>query len=86
MEKQYGLSDQVIARIAQIIQEAMMLGIDAVDLLRQIKMKEDGATNTLVLTDDYKRTVKAMHDKLLEDAERLQQQQSTQSGLNLYKE
>lgn len=76
MEKQFGLSDQVISRIAQIVQEGMMLGIDCVDLLRQMRMREDVSefgvgSSTLVLTEDYKQQVRAMHEKLLAEAERL---------------
>jgi len=77
MEQQFGLSDQVIARIAQIVQEGMLLGVDVVDLLRQIRVTrevtEDGVgTGQLVLTDDYRRQVKVMHDRLVAEAERLQ--------------
>lgn len=91
MDKQFGLTDQVIARIAQIVQESMMLGIDAVDLLRQIRMREDNP-GSLVLTEEYRQQVKMMHDKLLADAERLAQaskseeDEETASAFRLFKE
>jgi hypothetical protein len=70
----YGLSDQVIARIAQIVQESMMTGIDCVDLLRQVRVEASEGGHLLALTDDYKQLVKTMHDRLLADAERLQRE------------
>lgn len=89
MGNQYGLSDQVIARIAQIIQEGMFLGIDCVDLLRQIRMTA-GDDASLYLTEDYKNTVKVMHDKLLADVDRLKAEQDgsevAENTFKLFKE
>jgi hypothetical protein len=74
MNNKYKLSDNVIGRIAQIIQESMLLGIDAVDLMRQIEIEPSG-TDTLELTSTYVKSVKDMHVKLLEEAERLDREQ-----------
>jgi len=65
----YKLSDSVIARIAQILQEGMLLGVDVVDLMRQIEVEPapDGAT--LDLTPAYTILVTEMHEKLLEEAQ-----------------
>jgi hypothetical protein len=77
MEKQFGLSDQVIARIAQIVQEGMLLGVDVVDLLRQVRvtaeLTDDSVeTGQLILTNEYRRQVRSMHEQLVAEAERLQ--------------
>lgn len=70
---EYAISDSVIARIVQIIQEGMILGIDVSDLMRQIRVT--AVDGNLVLTDVYKQQVKDMHEKLLQQAEGLKQVQ-----------
>lgn len=68
-------SDNVIGRIAQIVQEGMLLGVDVVDLMRQIEVEPansvDGVTE-LELTLDYVKRVRDQHEKLLAEAEALQ--------------
>ena len=65
----YKLCDSVLARLMQVIQEAMLTGIDATDLMRAIELKEDDKRNgTLVLTDTYSELVTKEHNKLLEFA------------------
>jgi hypothetical protein len=65
----YKLCDSVLARLMQIIQEAMLTGIDATDLMRAIELEEDNKRNgTLVLTDTYNELVTKEHNKLLEYA------------------
>ena len=65
-------SDNVIGRIAQIVQEGMLLGIDVVDLMRQIEVEPahsiDGSQE-LELTAEYVRGVREQHEKLLAEAE-----------------
>jgi hypothetical protein len=62
------LSDSVIARIAQIVQEGMLLGVDVVDLMRQITVEPMADCQTLDLTPEYAQSVKEMHKKLLDEA------------------
>lgn len=71
MNNVYKLSDNVIGRIAQIVQESMLLGVDAVDLLRQVQV-EPSLDGTLELTPEYVKSVQDMHAKLLEEAAELQ--------------
>jgi hypothetical protein len=57
--------------VVQIIQEAMLLGVDCVDLLREIRLCHcTNDSNVLVLTDAYVQHVAEMHKKLLEDLEK----------------
>ena len=79
MNNKFKLSDNVIGRIAQIVQEAMLLGVDAVDLLRQIEV-EHSDDAVMELTAEYVKSVRDMHVKLLEDAERLGQQDGGSTG------
>jgi hypothetical protein len=67
------LNDTVIARIAQIVQEGMILGIDVVDLMRQIEVEPAGDGETLTLTPAYVASIKQMHEKLLAEAQEHQQ-------------
>ena len=54
------LADSVLARIVQIVQEAMLTGTDAADHMRAIELKFDATnSNVLVLTDEYKERVEA---------------------------
>lgn len=64
----YKFSDGVISRIAQILQEAILLGVDIVDILRQVEVQlgQDGAT--LELTPEYSQRIVEMHRKLVEEA------------------
>jgi len=68
-------SDNVIGRIAQIVQEGMLLGVDVVDLMRQIEVEPvnsvDGAVE-LELTVNYVKRVREQHEKLLAEAQTLQ--------------
>lgn len=75
-QKGLGLSDGVIARIVNIIQEAMLLGCDCVDLLRMIRVCNDSQNPLqLVLTEEYEQQVGKMHAQWLENAEKLQSEQ-----------
>lgn len=71
------LSDQVLSRIVQIVQEGILTGTDVVDLLRQIDVEVDQQNvDELVLTQNYCELVKKQHEKLLADAERLKAEQA----------
>lgn len=70
-------ADSVWHRVVQIVQEAMLMGVDCADLLRQVRVVPDASDpNVLVLSADYQRQVKEMHDKMLQQARELQQQQT----------
>jgi hypothetical protein len=72
------LSDNVIARIAQVIQESMLMGVDVVDLMRQIEVEPvhgiDGLAN-LELTAEYSKRVEEHYTKMLAEAKVLQEKE-----------
>ena len=77
MSQELKFADSVFHRVVQIVQEAMLTGVDCSDLLRQVRVEHDEADPlTLVLTLDYQRQVRAMHEKLLQQAKDLQNAQS----------
>lgn len=66
--KELKLSDQVLHRIVQIIQEALLLGVDCSDIMRQVRLSVSADDDsTLVLSEEYQKSVIAMHQKLLEE-------------------
>lgn len=79
MKNTYKLADSVLARIVQIIQEGMMVGIDVTDLMRQIELEveldEMGlATGNLVQTPEYIALVERTHQQYLDRAKQLQEE------------
>ena len=67
------LADGVWHRVVQIVQEAMLTGVDCADLLRQVRVQADeGDPSTLVLSPSYQKQVKEMHAKLEAEAVALQ--------------
>ena len=65
--------DMVWHRVVQIVQEAMLTGVDCADLLRQIRVVPDETDpHVLVLSPDYERQVKEMHTKMLAQARDIQ--------------
>ena len=65
---EFKLSDSVLHRVVQIVQEGILLGIDVADLLRQIKLTPDTSSeSTLVLTKEYVELVESSHKKYLEE-------------------
>lgn len=70
MTQELKLADSVLHRIVQILQEALLEGVDVSDLMRQIRLvKQDD--DTLVLSPEYEKQVTEMHEKLLKQAEEL---------------
>lgn len=68
----YKISDSVAMRFIQIFQEAVLLGVDGADLMRQVRLVVDESSNdTMTLCPDYEKQVTEMHKKYLEDAEKL---------------
>lgn len=71
-QEQLVVSDTVWGRVVQIVQEAMLTGVDCADLLREIRLRHcDTRNDTLVMTDAYVEHVKKSHEKLLAQAEEL---------------
>lgn len=71
--EQMKIADRVWQRVVQIVQEAMLTGVDCADLLRQVRVVPDETDpHVLVLTADYERQVKEMHEKLLQQAREIQ--------------
>lgn len=66
------LADGVIARIAQVVQEGIILGVDVVDLLRQVEVEPVGDGEFVDLTRKYVAQVRANHEKLVSEALDLQ--------------
>lgn len=74
----YKISDSVAMRFIQIFQEAVLMGIDGADLMRQVRLVVDEANpDTVVLCPQYENQVLEMHKKYLEDAEKLKDQLAT---------
>jgi len=68
----YKISDKVAMRMIQIFQEALLLGVDGADLMRQVRLSQDESdSGTLTLDPQYERQVAEMHRKYLEEAESL---------------
>jgi hypothetical protein len=74
--KTYRLDDMVIARIAQVLQEALVTGVDIVDLLRGMELTEDSAGDKMVLTETYVEKINAEYERLAEMAKELQSKES----------
>jgi len=71
----YKISDSVAMRFIQIFQEAVLMGVDGADLMRQVRLTVDSTNeDTLSLCPAYERMVEAQHKKYLEDAEKLKTQ------------
>jgi exoribonuclease R len=81
----FRFDDSVIARIVQILQEGMIMGVDVTDLMRQIRVEEATDGESLVQTEAYRLQVKETHDKLLKQADELKakRQPVAASGLVL---
>lgn len=69
MKTTFKLSDNVLHRVVQIVQEAFLTGVDCADIMRQIELEEGTEHGTLELTEKYKQMVKAQHESMLKFAE-----------------
>lgn len=68
----YKISDAVAMRMIQIFQEALLLGVDGADLMRQVRLVVDETnSDTLTLDPKYEQQVTEMHQKYLAEAESL---------------
>jgi len=70
-------ADNVWHRVVQIIQEAMLTGVDCADLLRQVRVvSSESDVLTLELSPEYETQVRDMHTKMLDQARDLQSAQA----------
>ena len=68
----YRMSDSVAMRMVQIFQEALLMGVDGADLMRQVRLVVDPDDSTVVTLDpQYESQVADSHRKYLEEAEKL---------------
>jgi len=74
-KKTYTLDDVVISRLAQMLQEALLLGYDIVDNMRTLRVVE-GDDGKLTLDPTYVEAVKKEHELLQKRAEELQAEAS----------
>jgi hypothetical protein len=73
MSSEMKFADGVWHRVVQIVQEAMMTGVDCADLLRQVRVVPDETDpHVFVLSADYQRQVRESHEKMLDKARELQ--------------
>lgn len=80
----YKISDSVAMRMIQIFQEAILLGVDGADLMRQIRLVVDEVQpDTMTLDPQYEKQVTQMHEKYLNDAERLKSSSPEDTGPKL---
>jgi len=77
----YKITDAVAMRFIQIFQEAVLLGVDGADLMRQVRLSVDPENpDTLDLDADYKKFVEDSHQKYLKE---LEVKKSASSELNI---
>jgi hypothetical protein len=70
---EFKFADSVWHRVVQIVQEAMLTGVDCADLLRQVRVVPDAEdARSLVLSPDYQMQVTQMHSKMLDQAREMQ--------------
>jgi len=73
----YKISDSVAMRMIQIFQEALLLGVDGADLMRQVRLVVDFSNpDVMTLDPQYESQVSEMHQKYLDEAEKLKQSSS----------
>lgn len=66
------LNDNVLHRVVQILQEALLTGVDVSDLMRQIRLVDGSEPGTLDLCPKYVENVAAGYAKMQAEAEALQ--------------
>lgn len=80
MSQEFKLADSALHRFIQIFQEAMMLGVDGADLMRQMKfVMDDNEPNTAVLSPGYVQMIQEHYTKLIKQAQELKSARDSQS-------
>jgi hypothetical protein len=68
----YKLSDDVLRRIVQIVQEGFLTGTDVADHMRMISLDfDENDGERLVLTENYKKLVENQHELMLSEIEEI---------------
>jgi CRISPR/Cas system-associated protein endoribonuclease Cas2 len=81
----YRISDSVAMRMIQIFQEAVLLGVDGADLMRQVRLVVDeNSPNTVTLDPQYEKQVAEMHQKYLKESESLREKSENSSQKLLF--
>lgn len=75
MSDKFKLHDTVLARIVQILQEALLTGTDVADIMRLIEV-EDNGDGTVSLTKEYRDLVNQHHQKMLADIEKIKSEKN----------
>lgn len=76
MRKPFKLNDELIYKIAQLVQLAMLTGTNIVDHMRQVVVEESTEfPNSLVLTPEYKDYFDKILKVMLEEAEQIKEEQ-----------
>ena len=71
----FKLADSVLHRIVQIVQEAILTGLDCSDYMRQISLSLDkDDSHVLVLSEEYQKQVREMHEKMLSEVNAFKQE------------
>ncbi len=64
----YRLSDNVLRRIVQVMQEGLLTGTDVTDHMRMIRLTpSEDDVDQLVLTEDYQHLVESQHETMLRE-------------------
>lgn len=61
----FAMKDEVWHRVVQIVQEALLTGVDCSDLLRQVRVQESKSGSELELTPEYVQQVKEGYDRMV---------------------
>jgi hypothetical protein len=81
----YKISDSIAMRMIQIFQEAVLLGVDGADLMRQVRLVVDESQpDTLTLDPQYEKQVAEMHEKYLKESEHLKEKTESRSQKLLF--
>lgn len=81
----YKISDEVAMRFIQIFQEAVLLGVDGADLMRQVRLAVDsGEEDSLVLDPEYKKFVEESHQKYLKELEAKMSTDQSKTQLKIF--
>ena len=68
----YRLSDNVLRRVVQLLQEGLLTGTDVTDHMRMIRLEENtDVSEQLELTTEYKKLVDGQHESMLREVDDL---------------
>ena len=76
-------NDEVIGQIARLLQVALLTGTDIVDNLRMMRVVFDESSDTLVLSDEYKKLAESQLEQLVSEIEANQAQNTPESDLEM---